>query len=42
MGEVNRQPPNAPDEKKKHQIFTNRDIHVLMEVLIKQQIFTNK
>ena len=39
MGEINRQPSKF-SMKKCLQIFINRDIHVLMEALIKPQIFT--
>ena len=41
MGEANRKPLKAPNENSP-QNFTNIDIHVSMEVLIKPQIFTNK
>ena len=41
MGEANRKPLKASNENSP-QNFTNIDIHVSMEVLIKPQIFTNK
>ena len=41
MGEANRKPLKTPNENSP-QNFTNIDIHVSMEVLIKPQIFTNK
>ena len=41
IGEANMQHPMAP-VKKGPQIFINNGILVLIEVLIKSQIFTNK